>query len=837
MTETVEFLLSEKITNKIAKPYLAMSKEEKAELEKFRDMYSTLSNIEMKYMREHGDMFSFAKLDAFRLESDLNYIISEISLYLSANGRFFGDFGQLKEFCLVNNLNFDEFFGNLYEELNEVLAKREHGEDVPLYKVECFKKCANKFFELSGDETREEHVANCLKKEYFDEIDANLLKLSGVEIDKLPLTEQQRLTFLMSTSKNAIAEFLQSKPEKLVYNDSQIPKKGALFNYLNKEQRIKLFEMLNDDVYESRLILSSDIAEISQISYLFPQLDRYMQTQIVCSKHKYKVQNIELAEEKIKHYAKVRSTLLELPEEERAQFLANLEGIETEELEGVGSYRDNNEIKKSLLEYLRTQEERNLVVESLQRSIDPRLEFYVETAEKIIEDFFESHGGLNEQEKERMRSTLKSMDFKVEHYEKASKRGCTYHLKHYISISEDCLTKPNATMFYLLHEMTHAMSAANFRQMGHHCGKTFEEGMADTFAQIALSEYIRKYGELEKNGKNISVENIKFVAEDTTCKFENGLIRSMLYVLQQQGMDYDGIRTFLLGNKSDFFEMVMGNEFCKGLDLDFNGEPMKEPMKGAFNYRDFYDVNSRYLQKIDKTSTYYDVNFILPAFVIQERFGHKPKFGKHMVEVLQQKDVHKNKNFINIIFDGRKLYEVSYEEYEEFSQLYKQANLAKKNKQYIKEKVKYIKSKYSELKDKEIEEHGMEIVGALAGLLQDTTEDFDISTERGLNKTLLKAIRAAKSQARLPEMAQEASKLYENLHSMNRKSFKNEALEVILEAFEGFEEDLGEYVKRNQSKTFGAQLIEAVQHEGVSLEEIGEAGIEFDRDMAQGIVK
>jgi len=419
------------------------------------------------------------------------------------------------------------------------------------------------------------------------------------------------------------------------------------------------------------------------------------------------------------------------------------------------------------------------------------------------------------------------MDFILEEYNNSNTRGRTKHLQHYASVGRKTLSSPGTVMFVVLHEMMHVMSRSDWRRDVYDIGKTFEEGMADVVPQVILREMLETNGPIENGRIKITLENTQKPLEQTGYTFENGWLRSMLYVLQQQGKDYEGIKEFLLGHKGCFFEMVMGKDFMKKFELTPNGEPKKV----GFSYRDFYDANAQHLSGIDQSSTYYDMNFILPAFVMQDRFGNQEGYGRHIVDVLQSKGTYKTKGFINNIFGRRKLYEVSYEEYEEFSQLYRQANLC--DKKYIKEKMQYIQSKYSELDDKVISEHGLEIVGALAGLLQGCDEEFDVATERGLNKTLLKAIRSAKIQARDPEKIQDVSKLYEILHSIDRKVFGKESLEVIVEALDGFEVDLAEYAQHSETRSLGGKLIEIAQNEEIALGEVRDTGIEFDKDMTR----
>ena len=100
---------------------------------------------------------------------------------------------------------------------------------------------------------------------------------------------------------------------------------------------------------------------------------------------------------------------------------------------------------------------------------------------------------------------LKSIDFKFENYNKNDTAGTTYHLEHYISIAEKYQFAPQYILFFVLHEMSHAISLDDFRRDANSCDLTFEEGMADTFSQLVATEYFKKNGatdeELQKAQK------------------------------------------------------------------------------------------------------------------------------------------------------------------------------------------------------------------------------------------------------------------------------------------------------------------------------------------------
>ena len=66
-----------------------------------------------------------------------------------------------------------------------------------------------------------------------------------------------------------------------------------------------------------------------------------------------------------------------------------------------------------------------------------------------------------------------------------------------------------------------------------------------------------------------------------------------------------------MGNKGKFFELALGKNFIESCEKSHNGEPEVTNL----SKKTLLDINAKYLQGIDQSSVYYDMNFVLPAFV------------------------------------------------------------------------------------------------------------------------------------------------------------------------------------------------------------------------------
>ena len=618
MQSDVEYLLSEDVARKIEKPYFSMSLEEREELENFRKIYNGLSRVEKEKLKENRDSFFIAKLEEFYLDFNLEQIVGDLTRYINSRGSYYGSFENLKGFYLSNNIDYGNSFRNIYEELDEVKKRRESREFVPLYDIESIKKVVELYFNLRGEGDKKDFILGILKRPIFDELDANLLFMNKDEFKMEEFSEAQKLSMLFFTSKTGVLEFLKTKPEKIVYRDFDF-RLGPLINHLSFGQIDELFEEVDDENYIARLLLSANVRDVSELLRDFNRIDDYNKTQIVCAKHVEHTQDIDTADSKIKNYGEIKRKLLNLPKEERVDFLASLEETDTKAYEGIGSYRDNNEIKKSLLKYIENSADREKVIASLKRKVAPELENYVETAEKMIEDFFCSHGELSHEKKERMQIALKSIDFDLESYSKDSTCGTMYSIYNFVSISRDNMHNPSKTLFYVLHEMSHILSLSNFRQDLYHPGDAFEEGMADTFSQVVSLEYLSKHGEIELGGEKITEDSINGILKNTGYEIENGWTRSILYVLQKQGKDFSAISEFLLGKKSNFFEMAFGKEAMKDFETNHNGDPLEV----GFTHDEFYELFEPFLQDIDSNNLYYDMNFLLRDINREKTLGDR----------------------------------------------------------------------------------------------------------------------------------------------------------------------------------------------------------------------
>ena len=123
----------------------------------------------------------------------------------------------------------------------------------------------------------------------------------------------------------------------------------------------------------------------------------------------------------------------------------------------------------------------------------------------------------------------------------------------------------------MLHERAHSFSMMKYLTNIHHVGHDWEEGMADTLAELVLDYYYQKHGPIMIGGQEV-VFDLPITSPSSYHK-ENALVKSVLYPLEETGEDLVAIRSFALGDKKDFFRLTLGEKRAQMLKCNFEGIP------------------------------------------------------------------------------------------------------------------------------------------------------------------------------------------------------------------------------------------------------------------------
>ena len=305
--------------------------------------------------------------------------------------------------------------------------------------------------------------------------------------------------------------------------------------------------------------------------------------------------------------------------------------------------------------------------------------------QKMIMEFFEDKcpSNFTEEKKELIEKIFSKVEV---YYSDISSNGIANYNRKTIEIKERLRLNPARVLSYLIHEYAHLFSNRDYKENESTSNDIFEEGVADTFADLVFNHYMEKHSEIIVNGNKL---HVSLPYESPSCyKFHNGWIRTMLYPLEKDNKDIEALTEFLLGDKMEFFKMTMGEEFVKDIELYEQNNVINVPL----GYKNLYMQHEEAFHGIDKNSFYYRKNHILPAFIIQEK-----------VEDITDVNVYELPNgdkftsyFINhFYFRNRKIYEISPDEINEFIELYESSSC--KEKSFVMEYWEYVDSKMIEL--------------------------------------------------------------------------------------------------------------------------------------------
>lgn len=131
-----------------------------------------------------------------------------------------------------------------------------------------------------------------------------------------------------------------------------------------------------------------------------------------------------------------------------------------------------------------------------------------------------------------------------------------------MSYSKDAEFERDATIGLIIHEYAHKL-----REINSDYGNMFEEGFATVFAESCII-----HSELRKQAVNGQKLEQPSVYNNTGWKYQKAesQIRSILYVLNQNGLDMKLIGEYIFGNQDVFKQKcveIFGNEFATYFDL------------------------------------------------------------------------------------------------------------------------------------------------------------------------------------------------------------------------------------------------------------------------------
>ncbi len=399
--------------------------------------------------------------------------------------------------------------------------------------------------------------------------------------------------------------------------------KCQLAPYLNEED---IFKYINENGKASESVIdflskSSDIRLINAMKSITSDLtrakillkggndvflpyieDQYYRTQIVKSSSDYFFDESELLAEIEEYNIHLNNITQFKDEKDNAEYISTVKDMD---------------MKQALLSKVQERENRDIVIKSFERNVDPKIASLDKLVQKMIREFFEDVLGekFTDDKRERLEIVFNRSNVSFGNLD-ANVNGSANHIFRNIIISDKHQNSINRNLGFLIHEYAHLFSIFDYASTKNMPEYSVEEGMADTFSDLVINHYLNKHKNIELDGKRIRVDAPYITYSG--YNLENAWLRTMLAGLVSSDKDIEAVAEYLLGDKLKFTEMVFGKEITETKDVTDFGMP-----RIITDRSEIYNSPELDFSNIDENSIYYNRNCILPLFKIQNRLKDK----------------------------------------------------------------------------------------------------------------------------------------------------------------------------------------------------------------------
>ena len=366
----------------------------------------------------------------------------------------------------------------------------------------------------------------------------------------------------------------------------------------------------------------------------------------------------------------------------------------------------DNKAKYYLLGKIKESNNRKKIIDSFTSEIDPDIKPYrdlvVEMIKEFVYDTMGSEIDIQKQEKLEIVVNKTNINFRKDLVDTTV--GQTNHLEQLIKINENVRNDSIRLIEVLIHEYGHSFSMVDTFHTYYQPATINEEGMQDLFVELVINHYIEKHKNIQINGKKIKIP-YPFLPV-SSYEFETSEVRTMLYHLSKKPNEAEKVvLEYEFGDKNKFWEQIYGQKFAQTFKKDAFGNP----------YIDFF-IDKIYEQykgediKIDKNSIYCRRNELIYAFKLQKRLE------KDGIKVWGEEKYPCNK-IGKIYFKGRKVYQISKEEMQEFCEIYRM-----QNEEVITLFDSFTNDLALDLSEKEIKQNSFEILNTSSAVFEVTKQ-------------------------------------------------------------------------------------------------------------------
>lgn len=348
-------------------------------------------------------------------------------------------------------------------------------------------KSKEKIDTILPDENETEKLRTLFKNGNFDEETIKSASSIKVVIDALDgLSEGQLLKTLPHINVHELIDYI---------NENETDESTAKIVYcITKHARTKSLDFFLNEIKSERLraeiLIRRDSAKFKFLQFVE---DPYYRNCVLRANSDITEKDRQNIIEDLREYDYHKEKISEIEDDsDRARYIAKLE--------------DNN-MKIVFLSQVNDRKNRNAIIKSLKRMVDPQIHYLDTLVQKMIREYFEDmKDSLSEDQLEKIDIILNTTDISWKDFEKDVTHGRTYLTSREIRMSRRLENYINILIGAIGHEYGHGFSHYKYAFTGVRAVNEIEEGMADLFSELIINHYIEKHGIAEIEGIPIRLD-------------------------------------------------------------------------------------------------------------------------------------------------------------------------------------------------------------------------------------------------------------------------------------------------------------------------------------------
>jgi len=310
---------------------------------------------------------------------------------------------------------------------------------------------------------------------------------------------------------------------------------------------------------------------------------------------------------------------------------------------------EDNDQKLYFLDFVSDREQRLRIIESMKHNVGEEFldivlddgKDVVSTAQEMILDFLKDvifNGEIPQEVYEKILIVYNRTNVNGVEFPDFNTHGKTYHIYSALEVNSTMANNKKILKLLdiLIHEYGHLFAQFDYFYKYDEIALFFEEGMMDTFMEMVINHWLMK-----KQEKYTYITDSSYINN-------RGWIKLILCILQFSNKDKGALIEYLFGDKDKFFAMIMKEDKIESFKQDY-----------YLTFEDLYEHFGYEMDFFKKSPDYYML--------------HNDVYSDYWLFFNERRQTEislKESRSIDEIFEGRELYEISREKFEELLRSY-----------------------------------------------------------------------------------------------------------------------------------------------------------------------